>query len=79
MGKEIKKITANEARKLADESEFTLRHIYKVIRERAEENGTTLEWRIDNLSKVALETIVTTLKDDGFKIEASDCSLVIKW
>ena len=79
MGKEIKKITANEARKLADESEFTLRHIYKVIRERAEENGTTLEWRIDNLSKVALETIVTTLKDDGFKVEASDCSLVIKW
>lgn len=79
MGKEIKKITANEARKLADESEFTLRHIYKVIRERAEENGTTLEWCIDNLSKVALETIVTTLKDDGFKVEASDCSLVIKW
>ena len=79
MGKEIKKITANEARKLADESEFTLRHIYKVIRERAEENGTTLECCIDNLSKVALETIVTTLKDDGFKIEASDCSLVIKW
>lgn len=79
MGKEIKKITAKEARELADESEFTLRHIYKYIRECAEENGTTLEWCTDNLSKIALETIVTTLKDDGFKVEASDCSLVVKW
>ena len=79
MGKEIKKITANEARKLADESEFTLKHIYKIIRERAEENGTTLEWCTDNLSKVALETIVAALKDDGFKVETSDCSLVVKW
>ena len=79
MGKEIKKITAKEARKLADESEFTLRHIYKYIRERAEENGTALEWCTDDLSKAALETIVTYLKDDGFKVEVSDCSLVIKW
>lgn len=79
MGKEIKKITANEARKLADESEFTLKHIYKIIRERADENSTALEWCTDNLSKAALETIVTYLKDDGFKIEASDCLLIVKW
>ena len=79
MGKEIRKITAAEARKLADESEHTLKHIYKYIRERAEENGTILEWCIGQLSKVALETIVAYLKNDGFKVEASDCSLVIKW
>lgn len=77
--KEIRAITAKEARELADSSDYALRHIYKYIRERAEENSTTLEWCIDQLSKATLETIITHLKEDGYTLEVSDCTLVIKW
>ena len=81
MGKEIKKITAKEARKIADESEFTLKHIYKVIRERAEENGTSTEWCTYDLSKAALITVKAYLKDDGFDVKVNDKEfrLIIKW
>ena len=79
MGKELKGITAKEARKLADESDFTLRHIYKAIRERAEENGISLEWCIYGISKGALDLIKTRLNEDGFKTEIADDSLTIKW
>ena len=79
MGKELKSITAKEARKLADESDFTLRHIYKVIRERAEENITSLDWCLYAISKSALDSIKAALKEDGFKIECTDDSLTIKW
>ena len=79
MGKEIRAITAKEARKLASESEFTLKHIYKAIRERAEENSTSLEWCIYDISESALEIIKAYLKEDGFSIECKDDSLAIKW
>jgi len=79
MGKELKGITAKEARKLADESDFTLRHIYKVIREHAEENSTSLEWCLCAISKPALDAVKAALKEDGFNIECTDDSLTIKW
>ena len=79
MGKDIKSITAKEARKLADESDYTLKHIYKLIRERAEENGVSIEWCAYALSEPALDAIEAYLKEDGFRIERKDDSLVIKW
>ncbi len=79
MGKELKSITAKEARKIADESEFTLKHIYKMIRDCAEENSTSLEWCLCAISKPALDSIKAALKKDGFNIECTDDSLTIKW
>ena len=79
MGKEVKAITAKEARDLADNSEFTLKHIYKYIRERAFENATILDWSICFISKGCIEHIADTLKKDGYTVEVSDCSLIIKW
>ena len=81
MGKEIKKISAKEARKIADESEFTLKHIYKTIKERAEENGTSIEWCTYDLSKAALRTVRASLRADGFetKLPPDENRLIIKW
>lgn len=79
MGKEIRGITAKEARRLADESDFTLKHIYKLIRERAEENGTSTNWCFYDISDSALEIIKVNLKEDGFYIECTPDSLVIRW
>lgn len=79
MGKEINHITAKDARELSDKSEFALKHIYKIIRERAEENCTSTEWCLYDMSKQALDNIKTYLKEDGFNIEHTDDVLIIKW
>ena len=79
MGKEIKSITATEARLLADGSDYTLKHIYKYIRERALENAVSLEWCTGSLSDVAVETIVSALTGAGFKVNADDGLLKISW
>ena len=69
MGEEIKGITAKEARKLADSSDYAIKHIYKYIRERANENATVLDWCICDLSGAALEHIIAGLIEDGFKVD----------
>ncbi len=79
MGKEIKSITATEARSLADGSDYTLKHIYKYIRERASENAVSLEWCTYSLSDVAVETIVSALNSAGFKVNAGNDLLKISW
>ena len=79
MGKDIKVIKAKEARELADSSDFTLRHIYKVIRERAEENGTSIEWCTYGLSEFALQVVIDHLEANGFKTKVTDEALTIKW
>ena len=79
MGKEIKGITAKEARELADSSDYTLKHIYKYIRERASENAVLLEWCSSGLSDAAVETIVSDLNGAGFKVKADKGILKISW
>jgi len=81
MGKEIRAITAKEARALADCSDFTLRHIYKVIRDCATENSTSIEWSTCHLSNFALDVAINHLQEDGFTVEhkVEDNCLVIKW
>lgn len=81
MGKEIRAITAKEARKIADESEFTLKHIYKVIRERAEENGTSTEWCTYDLSETALASVKAILETAGFVLKENkkEYRLTISW
>ena len=61
MGKEINRITAKDAREPSDNSEFTLKNIYKIIRELAEENCTSTEWRMHDMSKQVLGNIKTYL------------------
>lgn len=79
MGKEINRITAKDVRELSDKSEFALKNIYKIIRELAEENCTSTEWCMYDMSKQALDNIKTYLKEDGFNIEHTNDVLIIKW
>ena len=69
MGKELKGITAKEARELADSSDFTLKHIYKEIRTHATENSTSMEWCTYDLSRPALDGAKLRLKEDGFNVK----------
>lgn len=79
MEKEINRITAKEARELSDKSEFILKHIYKIIRGLTEENCTSTEWCMYDMSKQVLDNIKTYLKEDGFNIEHTNDVLIIKW
>ena len=79
MEKEINRITAKDARELSDKSEFILKHIYKIIRGLAEENCTSTEWRMYDMSKQVLDNIKTYLKEDGFNIEHTNDVLIVKW
>ena len=56
-----------------------LKHIYKIIRERAKENGASVEWCFYDISEPALDTIKAYLKEDGFNIEHTDDVLITKW
>ena len=84
MGKELKvckNISAKEARELSDSSNFTLRHIYRMIRECATKNMRRTNWYVGELSEVALSKAMAQLKEDGFeiKLEEKDACLSIAW
>ncbi len=72
MGKELKGITAKEAREIADSSDFTLKHIYKEIRRFATENRTRLDWFCADGSKAAMNAAVNTLREAGFKVSVDN-------
>lgn len=81
MGKKLedRRISAKDAKKLADSSEVMLTRIYKVIREEAEEGRVRLDWNTDYLSSKCKDSIVDALRNDGYSIETSDDTLIIKW
>jgi len=68
--KSTKGLTAVEARALADKAEVLLGRIYKGIKEQARESMTTLNYYLSDASAIAVETVVNTLKIEGYQVEA---------
>jgi len=81
MGKKLedRRISAKEAKEIANNSEIMLTRIYKVIRDEAAEGRVRLDWNTEYLSSKCKDNIVDALKNDGYSIETSDDTLIIKW
>lgn len=80
---EFKKISAKEARKMADSSDVSLKRIYKFIDEAAKENTTSLLFDLTDPSEKAVEDIIKDLNHSGYSVESkqedSNVVLTIKW
>lgn len=81
MGKKLedRRISAKEAKEIADNSEVMLTRIYKIIREEAEEGRVRLDWGVNFLSKKCLEHIIKDLKDNGYTVLNENHELIIQW
>ena len=66
--KEVKIITAQEARTQTEESKFLLRLAYKVISESANRNECRTYLNIKDNDEKAISDLKTTLSDTGFKV-----------
>lgn len=81
---ELKRVSADEARKMSDNVEGTLKRIYKFITEQAKENARSLFFNLMDPSKAAIKAIQSDLEKQGYEVtvenEEDDCvSLLIKW
>lgn len=65
----LRKITAKEARAIAETSETTLKHIYKTIECEAKENRVSLVWSFYAQDEAITEKIINTLIADGYTID----------
>ena len=65
-----KKITASEARKIADSTNSFVNRVYKVIREASKEGEISITYDCSCTSKVLLEEAIKDLQENGFKVEA---------
>ena len=74
-----RKISAQEAKEIANTSTRALSQIYKIIRDESEEGRVRLDWSVEYLSSKCKDNIVDTLKNDGYSIETSGDTLIIKW
>ncbi len=81
MGKKLedRRISAKEAKEIADNSKVILARIYKVIRDEAEEGRIRIDWSTDFLSKKCLNNITEILKADGFIVTHENHVLTIQW
>lgn len=64
-----KKITASEARKIADSTNSFLNRVYKVIREDSKEGLTSITYDCSYTSKVLLDAAIKDLQENGFKVD----------
>lgn len=81
---ELKRVSADEARKMSDDVEGTLKRIYKFITEQAKENAHSSFFNLVDPSEAAIKAIQSDLEKQGYKVtvenEEDDCvSLLIKW
>lgn len=80
---ELKRISAEEARKMSDEVEIALTRIYKFIKEQARENARSLFYNIMDPSKTAVSAIQKDLTEQGYTVTVNDnddcVELLIKW
>ena len=65
-------ISADEARKLAKESNWLINHIMKEIRYQAGQNHNRVRWCIEDCEPSALESAKNQLKASGYKIKTDD-------
>lgn len=75
-------LKADEARKLAESSSaFLKNHVYKTIKELSKEGCATLEWSIENCCDTAVQILVSSLREDGYKVLIDDDAemLIIRW
>lgn len=66
----INRICADEARRIADSVEATLKRIYKFICEEAKENARNLVFSLRNPSEKAKDAIIADLEEQGYKVTA---------
>lgn len=74
-------LKADEARKLAESSSALKNHVYKTIKEFSKEGCATLEWSIENCCDTAVQNLVLSLREDGYKVLIDDDEkmLIIRW
>jgi hypothetical protein len=82
----LHKITAKEARMIAETSETTLKHIYKSIECEAKENRVSLIWSLYAQDEAITKKIVDTLIADGYTVtfvelpeDCKDKEIKISW
>ena len=79
---QIKLLTAEEAKKLADSTGAVLKHCSKFIQEEAKEGRTCLLFDLTDLSVNQVNNLKTTLVNSGYEISHDDKDvncLIIKW
>jgi len=74
-----RKITAKEAKEIANSSTRMLSQIYKIIRDEAAEGRVRLNWCVEYLSKKCKENITKALREDGFVVSDENNTLTIQW
>lgn len=86
--KEQTRLTASEARQIAETSLCMLNNMYSMIRAAAKTNRTSIEWIIDdNTPAKVTDSILVSLKENGYTVTQTnnDTSnekstiLIIKW
>lgn len=65
---ELKRVSAEEARKIADGVEPTLTRIYRFIKEEAKENARSLVFSLRDPSETAKDAIVADLEQQGYVV-----------
>lgn len=74
-----KKLTAEAARKITNETVTPLIHIYDVIKELATEGSNRLIWDAE-LDDVARNNIIKQLELDGYTVEKNNPAILdIRW
>lgn len=84
--RKLRKITASEARAIAESSTATLKHIYKNIEEEAKENRVFVIWSFYAQDDTIISKVTETLKADGYTItdielpeDCTDREIKISW
>ena len=84
--KKLRKITAAEARALAESSTATLKHIYKNIEEEAKENRVFTIWSFYGQDEASINKVTEILRADGYIVtelelpeDSADKEIKISW
>ena len=84
--RKLRKITASEARAIAESSTATLKHIYKNIEEEAKENRVFIIWSFYAQDDAIISKVTEALKADGYTItdvelpeDCTDREIKISW
>lgn len=74
-----KRLSAKDARQIADTTTVPFVHVYKCIRDAATEGMSKLQWEVEGWSKACKQRLLDELKLDGYQVSNHSKYIVISW